>query len=236
MSDPLTIASTTNPNYLDTNINDWTRSDLYHNKFLIKPDTTLDAAQENSVKNDLPDIAVSEAQGKFLNLLARTLGAKRVLEVGTLGGYSTIWLARDLPEDGKMITLEVDPKHAKVAQENLTNAGVASKVEIILGDAVDTIAKLLPEPPFDLVFIDADKQSNKQYFINAKRLVKKGGAIIVDNVVRFGRVSSPECIDERVGGVRRLLEYVSTDTEVDATTIATVGTKGYDGFMYAIKL
>lgn len=190
-----------------TTIEDWTRSDQYHNSFLITPDKTLADAREKSAEKGLPDIAVSAAQGKFLKLLAQSLGAKRILEVGTLGGYvslilpsynpnqhkrylwmwfvvtiryrySTIWLARALPEGGDLVTCELKPEHAQVAQANVENAGLASKVKIIVGPAKETLANLQPSPPFDFVFVDADKPSLLPYYIESKRLVKKGGVIV----------------------------------------------------------
>ncbi|KAG6809821.1 hypothetical protein H0H92_014604 [Tricholoma furcatifolium] len=221
---PYTVSST-----------EWARSDKYHNSFLHEKDPILDAALANSTANGLPEIAVSATQGKLLKLVAQSINAKRILEVGTLGGYSTIWLGRALPEDGKLITLELEEKHARVARENLANAGLASKVEVIVGNAVVSIENLHPEVPFDLVFIDADKPSNTAYFTAAKRLVRKGGVIIVDNVVRRGRVADPEATDENLEGVRTLLKAIEGDKEVDATTIGTVGEKGYDGFLYAIR-
>jgi len=211
----------------------WARSDRFHNSFLIQADDTLDYAVKKSVEAGLPAIQVSTSQGKYLNLIAKSIGAKRILEVGTLGGYSTIWLARALPEDGKLITLEVEQKHADVAQGNLKNAGVASKVQIIVAPATETLPKLHPEQPFDLAFIDADKVNNLAYFLEAKRLVKKGGVVIVDNVVRRGTVADPDDTDEDNEGVRKLLRHLKDDKDVDATTIAWVGEKSYDGFLYA---
>ncbi|GLB39744.1 putative O-methyltransferase family 3 protein [Lyophyllum shimeji] len=218
-----------------TRLEDWARSDKYHNSFLLEKDDVLDTALANSNAHGLPEIAVSAAQGKFLKLIASSIGAKHILEVGTLGGYSTIWLARALPEDGKLITLELDEKHARVARENLANAGLSSKVEVIVGKAVDSLAQMHPGTLFDLVFIDADKPSNVQYFTEAKRLVRKRGVIIVDNVVRYGRVADPQYSDANVEGVRELLKAIKGDKEVDATTIGTTGEKGYDGFLYAIR-
>ncbi|KIJ44114.1 hypothetical protein M422DRAFT_60228 [Sphaerobolus stellatus SS14] len=221
--------------YIPTDIEVWKRSDRYHNERLIgTPDASLVHAVESSAKGGLPNIAVSEAQAKFLQLLARTFKAKRILEVGTLGGYSTIWLARALPEDGELITLEISETHAEVARKNIAHAGLDSKVKVIVGPAVESLPKL--EPSFDLAFIDADKQSNLEYFKEAKRLVREGGVIIVDNVVRYGRVSDPEQKDNATEGVRRLLDYIKDDKEVDATTLSTVGEKGYDGFLYALRL
>lgn len=214
----------------------WTRSDNYHTKFLIKKDEALDSALQKSRENDLPDISVTQSLGKFLNLLARSIGARNILEVGTLGGYSTIWLAKALPEGGKLTTLELKSHHAKIAADNIATAGLTDKVNIVLGPAVETIKEIQPDPLFDLVFIDADKPSNLAYFQNAKRLLRKGGVIIVDNVVRYGRVSDPDYSDPNVEGVRALLKYISSDPEVEATTLATVDSKGYDGFLYALKL
>jgi len=215
----------------------WTKSDVYHNSFLIPEDEALDKIVANSKANGLRDMAVSPAQGKFLNLLARSIGAKRILEVGTLGGYSTTWLARAVPEDGTVTTLEIDPKCVRVATENLTAVGLVHKVNIILGSAVETIETLSPTPaPFDLVFIDADKQGNATYFKHAKRLVRKGGVIIVDNVVQNGKVADPENKGDRVEGSRRFIQAIKGDSEVSATTISTVGEKGYDGFTFVLKL
>jgi len=181
---------------------------------------------KTSQENGLPEIAVSKAQGKLLHLLIKSIGAKRVLEVGTLGGYSTIWMAKALPDDGKLVTLEVSPLHAKVAEHNIRNAGLANKVEIQLGPALESIKALEPTLPFDFVFIDADKPNNLAYFLEAKRLTRQGAVIIVDNVVKF----------EKHEGVTMLLEHLKTDEEVSCTTIGMVGEKGYDGFLYAVKL
>ncbi|THV02189.1 S-adenosyl-L-methionine-dependent methyltransferase [Dendrothele bispora CBS 962.96] len=223
----------------ETSLEDWTRSDRYHNSFLIPSDNEaaniLERALKNSSDNGLPDIAVTKAQGKFLNLLAKSIGAKRILEVGTLGGYSTIWLGRALPEDGELFTLEINEKHAKIAEENISNAGLSSKCKVILGNAHDSMVKMNPEIPFDLIFIDADKPSNAKYFIEAKRLIRSNGIIIVDNVVRYGRVADSALSDPNIEGVRELLAVLKDDTEVEATTMATVGEKGYDGFIYAVR-
>jgi len=226
------MATTTYP---DTSLADWTRSDEYHNSFLLPADDVLDSALANSKANDLPDIAVSPAQGKFLNLLARSINAKRVLEVGTLGGYSTILLARALPDDGELFTFELSEKHAEVARANIAKAGLSSKVKVIVGPAYKSLQGVPSSPKFDLAFIDADKESNLEYFTEAKRLVRAGGIIIVDNVVRNGDVANPANTDSRSEGVRRLLKALKDDPEAEATTIATVGDKGYDGFLYAIR-
>ncbi|KAJ7247437.1 O-methyltransferase family 3 protein [Mycena haematopus] len=218
-----------------TGPDDWTRSDQYHNSFLHADDPGLDAVLKHSTDSGLPEITVSAAQGKFLSLLASSIRAKKILEVGTLGGYSTIWLARALPADGELVTLEYNEKHAKVAQENVDRAGLSSKVKIIVGLGHESMLKMHPDTPFDFVFIDADKPSNVNYFTEAKRLVRKGGVIIVDNVVRYGRVADIEYASPNVDAVRALLKTLKGDPEVDATTIATVGDKGYDGFLYAIR-
>jgi len=220
-----------------TGYQDWIRSDEYHNQRLIKPDPHLDNVNKVAEENGLPPIAVSDAQGKLLNLIARSIRAKKVGEVGTLAGFSTIWLAKALPDDGQVVTFELEEKHAKVARSNFSVAGLSEKIKVIVGPAAETLPNLKEDGTFDLFFIDADKQGNLEYFKHAKRLVRSGGVIIVDNVVRNGRVARTEITnDESVEGVRRLLEYIQNDKEVEATTIATVGSKGYDGFTYALRL
>ncbi|KII91669.1 hypothetical protein PLICRDRAFT_51805 [Plicaturopsis crispa FD-325 SS-3] len=222
--------------FMPSKLEDWARSDHYHNSFLIPKDDALDAALRNSDAHGLPVMAVSAAQGKLLNLLARSIGAKRVLEVGTLGGYSSIWMARALPDDGELVTLELVEKHASVARENIVAAGLSSRVTVIAGPAGETLKGLHSSPPFDLAFIDADKASVPIYFAEAKRLVRSGGVIIVDNVVREGTTSNPDYSDANIEGIRLMLRQIKDDREVDATTIGTVGEKGYDGFLYALKL
>ncbi|KAI0646975.1 O-methyltransferase family 3 protein [Trametes meyenii] len=214
----------------------WVRSDDFHASFLIPPDDALERALKNSAANGLPDIAVHAGQGKLLHLLARTIGAKRILEVGTLGGYSTIWFARALPEDGQVVTCELLDKFAKVAKDNFEYAGVANKINVLVGPAAETLPTLPDDEKFDLAFIDADKASNLVYFKQAKRVVKRGGVIIVDNVIRNGTVANPDIDDDNVRGVRALLEHIKNDKEIDATTIGTVSEKGYDGFLYALYL
>ncbi|KAI6038400.1 O-methyltransferase-domain-containing protein [Pisolithus marmoratus] len=213
------------------------KSDQYHNSFLLRPDEGLEHALKHIAENGLPDISVSASQGKFLKLMVLAIGAKRVLEVGTLGGYSTIWMDQGLPEDGELITLEISEVHAKIARENLARAGIRN-ARVLVGDANKTLANLPTEEPFDLVFIDADKQSCPNYFLEAKRLVRKRGVIIVDNVVRRGEVAddnfSRSC--SKCQGVRALLRMLKEDKEVEATTIATADAKDYDGFLYAVKL
>ncbi|KAE9392860.1 O-methyltransferase family 3 protein [Gymnopus androsaceus JB14] len=224
--------------YAPTSIVDWAKSDAYHNSFLIPKDDVLDAAVKNCVAQGVPaEIAVSAAHGKFLNLLVKSLGVKRILEIGTLGGYSSICMGRAIPDDGELTTLEVNETHAKVARENLANAGLEKKCKVILGPAYDSMVRLHPEVPFDLIFIDADKKSNVKYFTEAKRLVKKGGVIIVDNMVEYGNVSDLELENPSSWalGVRNLLALLKDDDEVEATTIATVGERGFDGFLYAVR-
>ncbi|KAG8835195.1 hypothetical protein FRB91_001235 [Serendipita sp. 411] len=221
--------------HLSTQLFDWKRSDEYHNSFLIAPDEQLERAHQRTLDAGMPDIAVSEAQGKLLMLLCKSINAKRVLEVGTLAGYSTIWMAKALPDDGLIVTHELLPEHAEVATENVAHAGFSNKVKIVVGPAVDTLPNLPSSEPFDLAFIDADKENNLNYFKQAERLIRPGGVIIVDNVVRRGRTADPDVIDQSVEGVRALLKYIKADAKVEATTIATVGMKGYDGFLYALK-
>jgi len=216
----------------------WTRTDNFHNSFLLPKDGVLDEIRENSKEKGLDsETAVSPAQGKFLYLLALSIGAKNILEIGTLGGYSTTLFARAVPEDGRITALEVDPHCVEVAKENIAKAGLLHKVNVILGSAEESVESLSADPtPFDLVFIDANKESNVTYFKHAKRLLRKGGVIIADNVVRSGKVSDPENKEPPVEGVRQFLEVVGADPEVSATTISTVGEKGYDGFTYVLKL
>ncbi|HEY7049349.1 MAG TPA: O-methyltransferase [Jatrophihabitantaceae bacterium] len=209
----------------------WTAVDHYFDAALAPNDAALDAALKASAAGGLPAIQVSAAQGKHLQLLARSVGARRILEVGTLGGYSTIWLARALPDDGQLISLEVDPRHAEVATANLANAGLADRTEVRVGPAIETLPQL--DGPFDFAFIDADKASNADYFAHAVRLSRPGTLIVVDNVVRGGRVVDPDG-DASVQGVRRLVDAVAAEPRVSATVIQTVGTKGYDGYLLAV--
>ena len=187
---------------------------------------------ESSDAAGLPPIAVAPNQGKLLQMLAEMTGARSVLEIGTLGGYSTIWLARALPPDGRVVTLEVDPKHAEVARKNFIRAGLANMIEILLGSALATLSKLRAGP-FDLVFIDADKENIPAYFDWAVKLSRPGSLIVVDNVVRDGEVVNAKSKDPNILGVRRFVEQLSRDPRVTATAIQTVGTKGYDGFAIA---
>ena len=211
----------------------WTAVDEYVSSHLLKADAALAEALLNNSENNLPPIDVSPVQGKMLMLLAQLAGARHILEIGTLGGYSTIWLARALPADGKLVTLEVDRKHARVAAENLERAGLADKVDIKVGPAKDSLAAMPAGDPFDFVFIDADKQGNIHYVEQAIRLGRSGTTIIVDNVVREGAIVDEGNDDPRVIETRKLFEYVSSHPKLDATAIQTVGSKGWDGFLLA---
>lgn len=210
----------------------WTAVDQYLCNLLLPGDPILDAVLAASAAAGLPAINVSPAQGKFLHLLVRIRGARSILEVGTLGAYSTIWLARALPTGGRLITLEVDPLHAAVACANIDRAGLAGVIDLRLGPAIETLPKLHAEGrgPFDLVFIDADKPSNPDYFQWALKLTAPDSVIVVDNVVRKGAVVEAASEDDKVQGVRRFLELAAAEPRVEGTTIQTVGVKGYDGF------
>ena len=214
----------------------WTAVDRYVSGLLSPHDPALDAALKASAAAGLPEIQVSTNLGKLLHLLARIRGARAILEIGTLGGYSTIWMARALPKDGRLITLELDPKHAEVARANIARAGLQGIVDLRLGRALDTLPALAKEGvgPFDLIFIDADKPSIPEYFTWSMKLSRRGSLIIVDNVVREGAVIEADSTDESVRGVRRFLEMMSAEPRVSATAIQTVGTKGYDGFSIAL--
>ena len=215
----------------------WNAVDEYLTETLARPDAVLEAALRESEAAGLPPINVSPPQGKFLNLLARIQGARNILEVGTLGGYSAIWLARALPPGGgRLVTLEVDPRHAKVARANLALAGFANIAQVRLGRAVDTLPELVREGagPFDFIFIDADKPSNPEYFEWALKLSRRGTLIVVDNVVRKGAVANATSHDAAVQGVRRLNQMMATEPRVSATALQTVGAKGYDGFAMAL--
>ena len=210
----------------------WTAVDRYLCDTLIPADAVLDAALADSTAAGLPAINVAPNQGRMLQLIAQIAGARRILEIGTLGGYSAIWLARALPADGRLVTLELSPVHAAVAVGNLARAGLDGRVEVRVGPAAETLAALAagPAAPFDLVFIDADKPGYPGYFIAALRLTRSGSVIIVDNTVRTGLVADPACTDANVLGVRRLYELIAAEPRVTATTVQTVGSKGHDGF------
>lgn len=214
----------------------WSAVDDYIAETLVRADSTLNEALEASATAELPAIAVSAAQGKFLHLLARAMGARRILEIGTLGGYSTIWLGRALPSDGKLVTLEFEPKHAEVAKKNIARAGLAGKVEVVVGDAKVSLAELVKRGvgAFDFIFIDADKEGYPDYLPWALKLSRVGTLIIADNVIRKGEVIDGASSDSRVQGVRRFNELVAKEVRLSATAIQTVGSKGYDGFTMAL--
>jgi len=209
----------------------WLKVDEYLDGLFVGKDAALDAALEASERAGLPAIAVSPTHGKLLHLLAKLQGAKRILEIGTLGGYSTIWLARALPVGGKLITLEYVAKHAEVARANIKRAGLADKVEVRVGPALSTLPLVASEGggPFDVVFIDADKPNNPAYLEWALKLTRMGSLIIGDNVVRQGRVIDAKSKDASIQGVRRFNELLAAEPRVTATALQTVGVKGYDG-------
>jgi predicted O-methyltransferase YrrM len=214
----------------------WDNVDKYFEAQLAPADEALDAALAASNVAGLPAIAVTPSQGKFLNLLARLSGAKRILEIGTLGGYSTIWLGRAIPAGGRLITLEIDPTHAAVAKANIERAGIGACVELLLAPALESLARLTAQDvaPFDLVFIDADKANIDKYFIASLALSRVGTVIVVDNVVRKGEVLDAATTDANVQGVRRLVDLLADESRATATVIQTVGSKGYDGFILAL--
>lgn len=214
----------------------WTKVDRYIEEKLIPTDPVLEETLVANRKAGLPAIDVTPALGKLLHLLARMQGASRILEIGTLGGYSTIWLARALPPDGKLVTLELDPHHAATAANNIGRAGLAALVDIRLGNALDQLERLGKEQaePFDLVFIDADKPNNPAYLRWALRLARPGGVIIGDNAIRDGEVVNETSPDPRVQGVRTFFDLLAGNPAIDATAIQTVGAKGYDGFAIGI--
>jgi len=212
----------------------WNAVEAYFDGELNAADSALNAAIEASAAAGLPSIQVSAAQGKLLYLLAQVQGARRILEVGTLGGFSTLWLARALPADGRLVTLELNPHHAEVALRNFVNAKMADRIELHVGPALDTLARLRAQrtDPFDLVFIDADKANNLGYLQGALALSRVGTLIIVDNVVREGSVVSPKH-DASVDGIRRMTAWIGAQSRLSATVMQTVGSKGYDGFLLA---
>jgi len=212
----------------------WEEVDRYIGETLVRADDALEAALAASDAAGLPAISVSPAHGKLLWLLARMLDARRILEIGTLAGYSAIWLARGLAAGGRLVTLEALEKHAAVARKNIARAGLAEVVEIRVGQALDALPGL--QAPFDLSFIDADKQNNAEYFRWALKLSRPGSLIVVDNVVREGAVIDARSRDASVQGVRRLMELIAAEPRVAATAIQTVGIKGYDGFAIALVL
>jgi caffeoyl-CoA O-methyltransferase len=216
--------------------NQWTAVDHYITDLFVPPDPALDAALQATADASMPLINVAPNQGKLLHILALAHGARSILEIGTLAGYSTIWLARALPAAGRLVTLEVDPKHAEVARANIARAGLADIVDLRLGRALDTLPQLAAagQGPFDLVFIDADKASTTEYFEWALKLTRRGSLIIVDNVVRDGAVIDADSADASVQGVRRFMAALAAEPRVTATAIQTVGSKGYDGLAFAV--
>jgi len=212
----------------------WQTTDAYLTETLIGPDDALDSVLATNADQGLPPIDVSAPQGKFLHLLARAIGARKILEIGTLGGYSTIWFARAVGEAGRVITLEYEPHHAEVARGNLDRAGVGDIVDIRVGAALDSLPDLGSEAPFDLVFIDADKENNPRYVRAALELSRPGTVIVVDNVVRGGSITNAELDDERVRASREVLELIAAEPRLDGTALQTVGSKGWDGFALAL--
>ncbi len=214
----------------------WTAVDRYINELFVPPDPALDQALQASIDAGLPAIHVSPSQGKLLHILALSCGARSILEIGTLGGYSAIWLARALPSEGSLITLESEPKHAKIARHNLAMAGLSSVVEVRLGKALDSLLQLAAEKrdPFDLVFIDADKPNTSAYFAWALKLTRPGSLIITDNVIRDGAVIDATTQDANVQGVRRFIAALAAERRVTATVMQIVGCKGYDGLAIAL--
>jgi predicted O-methyltransferase YrrM len=217
-------------------LDQWAAVDRYFSEQLSLSDPVLDAALAANKAAELPAIDVAANQGKLLQLLAQLAGARRILEIGTLGGYSTIWLARALPADGRLITLEFNAKHAKIARANIESVGLAQMVEIRVGAALDTLPKLQNEDQeaFDLIFIDADKPNNSEYVRWALKLSRPGTLIIIDNVVRDGAVIDSASTDKDVQGARQLFELLASEPRLSCTAIQTVGVKGYDGFAFAI--
>jgi predicted O-methyltransferase YrrM len=214
----------------------WTEVDRYYANLLLPVDAALEAALRASYEAGLPPVNVSPQQGKMLMLLAQSRGAQSILEIGTLGGYSAIWLARALAGKGRVVTLEANPNHADVARINIANAGLAEMVDLRVGKALDTLPQLASEGlgPFDLIFIDADKANNTSYFEWSLKLSRRGTLIIADNVVRDGTVIDSASEDPSVQGIRRFNERVAAEPRVSATAIQTVGSKGYDGFVIAL--
>jgi predicted O-methyltransferase YrrM len=210
----------------------WNSVDAYFSSLFVEPDAALSLTLADSAAAGLPDIAVAPNQGKLLHLLVRMCGAKRVLEIGTLGGYSTIWMARALPHNGRVVTLELSETHAKVAHDNFARAGLDHIIELRRASAVNSLQEMLIEgvAPFDFVFIDADKANIPRYFEFALKLTHVGSVIVVDNVVRDGKVIDAASTDPNILGVRKFNEMAATDSRVSATALQTVGSKGYDGF------
>ncbi len=214
----------------------WIQVDNYFGELLAPSDEVLDAALAANRAADLPAIDVTPLQGRFLELLVRVSGARRILEIGTLGGYSTIWMARSLPKDGHIVTLELDPHHAAIARGNLRRAGMLERVDLRVGPAADSLRKLVQEgaQPFDLIFIDADKAGYPEYLEGSLKLSRPGTTILADNVVREGKVIEPDNPDPNIQGVRRFTELIAAEPRLQATVLQTVCGKGYDGFTLAV--
>ncbi len=216
----------------------WKQVDQYFTDALISPGDGFNAALETNRKADLPAIDVTPLQGKFLEVLVRATRSKRILEIGTLGGYSTLWLARAIPDDGIVVTLELEPRHAQIAKQNLKAAALADRVDLRVGAAADTLAAIVAEhtAPFDFIFIDADKSGYPEYLQWSMKLSRPGTLIVADNVVRDGKVIDPDHPDSNIQGVRRFTDMVSAEPRLSATVLQTVGGKGYDGFIIAVVL
>lgn len=216
----------------------WTAIDTYLSTQLVPSDPILDAVRKSGEDADLPAIAVTPTLGKFLYLIARITNAKKILEIGTLAGYSTICLARALPPDGRLITLEYEPKHAAIASQNFSRAGLQQRIELHVGKALDTLPKIAAanSAPFDLIFIDADKQNNPQYFAWSLKLSRPGTVIIIDNVVREGAILDANSTDPAIQGTRQLFDLLHADPRVQATALQIVDAKGHDGFALALVL
>ena len=216
----------------------WEQVDAYFSDALIPPDAALEAAIDANRAANLPAIDVTPLQGRFLELLVRVTAARRVLEIGTLGGYSTIWLARALPEGGAVVTLELEQAHAEVARKNLQRAGLAHRVDLRVAPAAESLAAMVREqcPPFDFIFIDADKTSYPEYLQWSLKLSHPGTLLVADNVVRDGRVIEPDNPDTNIQGVRRYTELIAAEPRLSTTALQTVGSKGYDGFAISVVL
>lgn len=218
-------------------LDSWNAVDTYFNENLVKEDEALRIARKSGERTTMPNAEVSASQGALLALFAKSLNAKRVLEFGTLAGYSTIWFARAVGSEGKVVTLELEEQNANIARENFKNAGVMSQIEILIGPAIEGANQLIErnEPSFDLVFIDADKPNNPKYLEAALKLTQKGSLIVIDNVVRNGEVVNKDSDDLRVQGVRNVVEDIKNNKNLKATAIQTVGEKGWDGFILVYR-
>jgi len=216
----------------------WTDVDRYFSAALVKPDRAREAALRANRKAELPAIDVTTLQGRFLEVLVRATGARRVLEIGTLGGYSTLWLARAIPDNGLVVTLELEPKHASIAQRNIEKAGLSQRVDLRIGRATEALSSLVAASadPFDFIFIDADKAGYPDYLHWSLKLSHPGTLIVADNVVRDGKVIDPKNPDPNIKGVRRFTKLIATEPRLSTTVLQTVGSKGYDGFAMAVVL